>query len=271
MHLLIEEKLEETLLKIRNETLRNACHYAVFSGGKRLRPKMLLSISGEKGIDIALAIELIHTYTLIHDDLPSMDNDDFRRGKPTLHKAFGESTAILAGDLLLTLSFQIISESTLAPSLALKILSLITQNIGANSLIEGQFLDLESKSRTLKWDTYQHIARCKTANLFSAALLSGALIINLSEEDFAIYSQFGQTFGLLFQINDDLKDQNSPVDINDLEKSAKMLFCHAEHLLSKLKSPNPFLSDCLSSLSNIAVTDMSDQTFNAVSNMSKNA
>ncbi len=270
MHLL-EEKLEEHLLKISNETLRNACHYAVFSGGKRLRPKMLLSIANEKGIDIAVAIELIHTYTLIHDDLPSMDNDDFRRGKPTLHKAFGEATAILAGDLLLTLAFQVISESYLHPTLIVKIMSLISQNIGANSLIEGQFLDLKSKSKTLDWDVYQHIVNCKTANLFTASLLSGALIKNLSKEDIATYFQFGQTFGLLFQIKDDLKDKNSPVDVIDLEKSAALLFLHAEHLLSKLKSANSFLSDCLSSLSKIAVTEISDQTFNAVSIMSKNA
>lgn len=271
MEFLLEEKLENCLLKISNETLRNATHYALFSGGKRIRPKMLLSVSGKKGLDIAAAIEIIHTYTLIHDDLPAMDNDDFRRGKPTLHKAFGESTAILVGDLLLTLAFQIISESSLPPLLIIKLLKLVSENIGANSLIEGQFLDLQSKSNSISWQAYQKMITYKTANLFRAALLCGAYIKNLPEEEIAIYEQFGKTFGLLFQMKDDLKDQNSPVDLEELKKATDLLVSHAEHLLSKLKSPNSFLSDCLSSLSKMAVTEMSDQTFNAVSIISKNA
>ncbi|MBM3193081.1 MAG: polyprenyl synthetase family protein [Chlamydiae bacterium] len=271
MQFLLEEKLENSLLKISNQRLRDASQYALFSGGKRLRPKMLLSIAGNEGLDIAAAIEMIHTYTLIHDDLPAMDNDDFRRGKPTLHKAFDESTAILVGDLLLTLAFEIVSESLLPSALIVKITNLIAKNVGANSLIEGQFLDLQSKNQTISWQDYQKIASYKTANLFTTALLSGAYIKNLSQDEIATYSQFGQTFGLLFQMKDDLKDQNSQASSEELEKGCNLLFFHAEHLLSKLSSPNRFLSDCLSSLSKMAVTEMSDQTFNAVSIISKNA
>ena len=268
---MINERIEQILSEIDNQTLREACHYSLFSGGKRIRPNMLLSVSGNDGLDVAAAIELIHTYTLIHDDLPSMDNDDFRRGKPTLHKAFGEATAILTGDLLLTLAFQVIAESSLLPEIAIKIIRIISKNIGANGLIVGQHLDIASKALNIDWQDHQYISLRKTADLFTAALTCGAEIKGLPESEIALYSQFGQTFGLLYQLKDDLDDQNSPIPINSLNQTKALLTVHAEHLLSRLSISNSFLADCLASLSTIAVTDISDQTLSAVSTMSKNA
>lgn len=236
----IEERIKSILSTIENPTLYKACHYALFPGGKRLRPKMLLSIAGNAGLDIAVAIEFIHTYTLIHDDLPAMDNDDFRRGKLTLHKAFSESTAILTGDLLLTLAFQVISESGL--SCALELIRVISKNIGANHLLQGQLLDLASKGSHIPWETYQTIAIKKTADLFTTALVCGALIKNLPEDQVSIYKEFGQTFGLLYQIKDDIEDK----DLSSTHQESNLpLKIRATSLLSKLSTPNIFLAECL--------------------------
>lgn len=267
---LIDDRINQIISNIDNQILREASHYALFPGGKRIRPKMLLSISGKEGLDVAVAIELIHTYTLIHDDLPSMDNDDFRRGNPSLHKAFGEATAILTGDLLLTLAFQVIAESGLPPSLILNIILNISKKIGANGLIVGQLLDIASKTKSIGWEEHQHISLRKTADLFTTALVCGAMIKGLPESEIALYTQFGQTFGLLYQLKDDLDDQNSPIPLNDLNRAKDLTLVHAEHLLSLLSSPNSFLTECLTSLSTIAVTEMSDQTLSAVSTISKN-
>ena len=251
---MIDERLEEILKAINNPILREASHYALFSGGKRIRPNMLLSVSGPEGLDIAAAIELIHTYTLIHDDLPSMDNDDYRRGRPTLHKAFDEAIAILIGDLLQTLAFEVIAESKLPPHLIVSITRNISKKVGANGLIEGQLLDIASKSMTIDWNQHEHISLRKTADLFTTALECGALIKNLPPAEIAIYTQFGQTFGLLYQLKDDLEDQNSPLPPETLKETKALLTLHAEHLLSRLSNPNPFLSNCLISLSTTSVS-----------------
>ena len=268
---MINQRIEEILSGITTQTLQKASHYVLFSGGKRIRPLMLLSVSGNKGLDIAVAIELIHTYTLIHDDLPSMDDDDFRRGIPTLHKAFDEATAILVGDLLLTLAFEVIAESDLSPDIVLKIIRHLSKKIGANGLIAGQFLDLASKTKSINWEDHQYISLRKTADLFTSALVCGALIKGASETEIAILTEFGQTFGLLYQLKDDLDDENSPIPTDELIQIKELLSAHAKHLLSLLSTPNLFLSDCLTSLSTIAVTEISDQTLSAVSHISKNA
>ena len=180
---ILENRLEEITNVVENETLKSAMHYALFSGGKRLRPLLLLSISGKKGLDIACAIELIHTYTLIHDDLPAMDNDDYRRGKKTLHKVFDDATAILVGDMLLTLSFELLSKAKLKPTLKLKIIELISEKIGANGLILGQHLDLLSKNKHLDEETLKLISHKKTAELFLATILAGAYIKGVNQNE----------------------------------------------------------------------------------------
>ncbi len=242
--LTIDERIKVFVHEIKNPILQKAAFYSLFPGGKRLRPKMLLSIAGDIGLDAACAIELIHTYTLIHDDLPAMDDDDFRRGKPSLHKAFDEATAILTGDLLLTLAFEVIAKSPLPSPLSLELIRLISNYIGGNGLIQGQILDLTSKNPL--WEEYQHIALKKTADLFTVALIVGARIKNLPETDIALYTQFGQTFGLLYQIKDDLEDGNSPLPKASLTEMTNLLTLNAKHLLSNISIPNTFLYEYLS-------------------------
>jgi len=202
---------------------------------------MLLSITGSVGLDAAIAVELIHTYTLIHDDLPAMDNDDFRRGKPSLHKAFDEATAILTGDLLLTLSFEVLANALLPSPLIVELTRILTKYIGANGIIAGQMRDISKKNGS--WEEYQQIALKKTADLFTAALLMGARIKALSESDISLYTQFGQTFGLLYQIRDDLEDGEAP--LMNLADTKNLLTLHANHLLANLSTPNQFLINLL--------------------------
>lgn len=238
----LEERLQTILTSIKNPLLRESVAYALFSGGKRLRPKMLLSITGAKGIDVAAAIECIHTYTLIHDDLPSMDNDDIRRGKPTLHKAFDEATAILTGDLLLTLAFEILANAPLSSSLTL--IRIFSKYIGANGIIDGQVQDL--KKPVTSWEEYQEIAIKKTADLFTATLIAASVIVE--ERDLSLFTQFGKTYGILYQIYDDLEDQNAPLSLTTLGPMAHLLQIHARHLLQSLSIKNPFLESLLFSL-----------------------
>ena len=237
----LDERLNALITDIENPTLQSAVHYALFPGGKRLRPQMLLSITGSVGLDAAAAIELVHTYTLIHDDLPAMDNDDFRRGKPSLHKAFDEATAILTGDLLLTLAFEVLSNALLPSPLIVELTRILSKYIGANGIISGQMRDISQKNNT--WEEYQQIALQKTADLFIATLIMGARIKSLPESDITLYTQFGQTFGLLYQIKDDLEDNEAP--LLNLSDTKNLLTLHAKHLLANLSTPNPFLMSLL--------------------------
>lgn len=238
---MINKRLEEIVLTINSKTLRDASSHALFPSGKRIRPLMLLSISGNKGLDIAAAIELIHTYTLIHDDLPSMDNDSLRRGVPTIHKAFGEATAILTGDLLLTLSFEVIANSDLPPPLLIKIIRNISSNIGPNGLILGQLLDIEAKSKGLNEEEHNYISSRKTSDLFTTSLVCGALIADLSDSEIERYAQFGQIFGLLYQLKDDLEDHNSPIPLEKQIKLKEKLTANAYELLRSMRPHNDYL------------------------------
>jgi geranylgeranyl diphosphate synthase type II len=241
---ILENRLGEITSQVENETLKSAMHYALFSGGKRLRPLLLLSISGTKGLDVACAIELIHTYTLIHDDLPAMDNDDFRRGKKTLHKVFDEATAILVGDMLLTLSFEMISKAALRPTLKLKIIELVSKKIGANGLILGQHLDLLSKNKTLDEETLKLISHKKTAELFSASILAGAYIKSVNQKELEEYEIFAEEFGLYYQVKDDLEDKNSSFEITTLKNLSNSLKAKCKESLNRLNIESGFLSSC---------------------------
>lgn len=191
-----------------------AMRYSVLAGGKRLRPILCLEAGRLLGGDertllrLGSALELIHTYSLIHDDLPALDNDDLRRGKPTSHRAFGESTAILAGDALLTLAFEVLSSPGPPPEACkLRVIHELARAIGTDGgMIGGQVIDLlmagqESDSRTLE---YLHSA--KTGAFIRAAIRSGALYAQCGEEDLARLSTYGEKIGLAFQIVDDLLD-----------------------------------------------------------------
>jgi len=192
-----------------NGVLEAAMHYALSVKGKRLRPLLFLTLidAYEKKtmdyIDIACAIECIHTYSLIHDDLPAMDNDDFRRGMPTVHKKFNEAIALLAGDTLLTFAFEKISESKAEPKKIVNILKILTNGIGKNGMAGGQVLDLEFNGNK---DIIFEIHRKKTAELIKATLLSAAEIVGMSQKEKELLAQTGTTIGIAFQMADDLLD-----------------------------------------------------------------
>jgi geranylgeranyl diphosphate synthase type II len=189
-------------------SIHQAMRHSVFAGGKRVRPVLCLEAAaavnsaGPEPIDVACALECIHTYSLIHDDLPALDNDDFRRGHPTCHKAFGEATAILAGDALLTLAFQILARTGHA-----KIVEEIAAAAGTvNGMIGGQVVDIESERKVVDAATLEYIHRSKTGALLRASVRSGALAAGATGATLELFTEFGRQVGLLFQIVDDILD-----------------------------------------------------------------
>ena len=195
------------------EKLKEAMHYSLMAGGKRLRPVLVLlacEACGGKAVDAlpaACAIEMIHTYSLIHDDLPAMDDDDLRRGKPTNHKQFGEAMAILAGDALLTLAFQIIAQDVQPQDVAAACCADLAGAAGAAGMVAGQVADLEAEDSGIK--DIQHlegIHRRKTGRLLSCALSLGARIAGADWELRNHLIEYGKSVGLAFQIADDLLD-----------------------------------------------------------------
>ena len=199
----------------RPKKLHQAMRYSVFSGlpgqgGKRLRPILTLGASElcagkkEQALPAACAIELVHTYSLIHDDLPALDDDDFRRGKPSSHKAFGEATAILTGDALLTLAFEIISREMpgdLAGPLTLE----LARGAGSEGMIAGQAMDIEPDGKR-NLDLLRYIHRHKTGSLIATSVRMGAIAARAPEKSLEKLSSFGENLGLAFQITDDLLD-----------------------------------------------------------------
>lgn len=189
--------------------LEAAIHYALCVKGKRLRPLLFLTLLEAYGknpadyLDIACSIEYIHTYSLIHDDLPAMDNDDFRRGMPTVHKQFNEAIALLAGDTLLTYAFERISRAPVPADKIVHILYLLTTGIGKDGMAGGQALDLEF---TGKQEQIFTIHRLKTAELIKASLLAAASLLNLSEKETTMIADLGLSIGIAFQMADDLLD-----------------------------------------------------------------
>ena len=203
----INKRLERYLPK-GDDVVKKAMRYSVFSGGKRMRPLLVIEAAKACGgavkeaMPIACAIEFIHTYSLIHDDLPAMDNDDFRRGKPTCHKIFGEANAILAGDALLALAFNIIADSA-KPKIGLEIIKDISAAIGAEGMAGGQALDLEFKNEQKDKKISNKINLLKTARLFEASAKTGALAAGADRKKVKALQKFGLYFGLSFQMVDD--------------------------------------------------------------------
>ena len=201
-------------------SVHSAMRWSVFAGGKRFRPLLLIATGKtfgaevEKLITAACAFELIHTYSLIHDDLPSMDDDDLRRGQPTCHVKFGDATAILAGDALQTLAFQIVSEaSDLFFETRVQLISELARAAGTPSgMVAGQAHDLEGETRDVSSDELEQIHRLKTAALIIAAARCGALIGNVSAQDLNSITHYASQLGLLFQITDDLLDITSTAE-----------------------------------------------------------
>ena len=198
-------------------SIHQAMRHSVFAGGKRLRPILCLE-SGrlfngdERSLRrLGCALELIHTYSLIHDDLPALDNDDLRRGKPSCHRVFGEATAILAGDALLTLAFEIISEPGAGiEERRLEVIHDLSHAIGTRAgMVGGQVVDLETAGHTTSAETLDYIHSAKTGSFIRAAVRSGALDAGANPEDLGRLSAYGGRIGLAFQIADDLLDVTS--------------------------------------------------------------
>lgn len=191
--------------------LKEAMLYAVQSGGKRIRPLLTLAVgsagtlSNEAALDLACALEMIHTYSLIHDDLPGMDDDDLRRGRPTVHKAFDEATAILAGDALLTLAYEVAANANLQAHQLVEAVKILSTASGMSGMISGQMKDIASEDVTITLKQMKEIHREKTGELLLAAVRLGNLFIDDAKmkEAFVTYATH---FGLAFQIQNDLQD-----------------------------------------------------------------
>lgn len=195
------------------QNLHKAMRYSLFAGGKRIRPILVLAtteaVGGkvEDALNTACAFECIHTYSLIHDDLPAIDNDDLRRGRPTCHKAFGEATAILAGDALLTAAFEIIAGSRVRNiELVLKTVLEVARAAGSTGMIGGQVIDMESEGKDIPFPVLQYIHIHKTGELILAAVRCGAILGGAAEKDLLKLTRYGEAAGLAFQVADDILD-----------------------------------------------------------------
>jgi len=198
----------------RPSSIHQAMRHSVFAGGKRLRPILcmeagrMLAGSLPSGIeDLGAALEMLHTYSLIHDDLPALDNDDLRRGRPTCHKVFGEAIAILAGDALQTLAYEVLSRLRCSAEFRVRVIEEIARGTGTiEGMIGGQVVDLEAEHSQPDLATLEYIHRSKTAALISASVVSGGLYAGADDEAVGALRGFGQSIGLAFQIVDDVLD-----------------------------------------------------------------
>jgi geranylgeranyl diphosphate synthase type II len=210
---------------VKPATLHKAMRYSLFAGGKRLRPILCLAAAEacrgkvSNALPLACALECIHTYSLVHDDLPSMDNDDYRRGRPTCHRVFGDGIAVLAGDALLTIAFEIVSRAKPAPRYDMStLLREIAVAAGSQKLIAGQVADLEAEGRKVKRDQLRFIHENKTAAILKSSIRLGAMSANADAKKLRAVTQFGHGLGLAFQVIDDILDVTQSSEI--LGKSA---------------------------------------------------
>ena len=210
----VEAALDGSLAPERPESLREAMRYSLLAGGKRLRPILCLAAcelaggEAELAMPTAVALEMIHTMSLIHDDLPAMDDDDLRRGRPTNHKVYGEAVAILAGDALLTRAFEMVSLRSpgVPPDRLLKVVGELSLVAGAPGLVGGQVVDLESEGKDVDLDTLEYIHLHKTGALLSACVITGAIVGGADEALISALRVYARGIGLAFQIIDDILD-----------------------------------------------------------------
>ena len=203
--------LEQYTSYIEDSSVKEAMLYSLLLGGKRIRPRLLFDVlkgygkNEEEGYPFAVALEMIHTYSLIHDDLPAMDNDDYRRGNLTCHKKFNEATAILAGDALLTEAFNIASNSTVSDDKKVKCINVLASKAGASGMVLGQILDMEEIEGITNIDDLLNIHRHKTGCLLEAPLMMASILAS-REEDKATWEKIGEYLGIAFQAQDDILD-----------------------------------------------------------------
>ena len=240
--------------------LANSMKYSAGQGGKRVRPILsvfvaeTLSSSADQVIPFCLAVEMIHTYSLIHDDLPCMDNDDFRRGQPTNHKVFGEATALLAGDALLTESFRVISHAySFNPSLAIKLIQLTTEAAGIQGMVGGQAIDLAAQKSSSNLEEVLLIHQLKTGAMIRLAAEGAACICTEDVQKQVQFRKYGELLGLAFQIADDVLDYNPEkiepgsfpalMGIEETQKYLKRVTEEAVQIAESVQSEAPFLKN----------------------------
>ncbi|PWW30502.1 geranylgeranyl diphosphate synthase type II [Cytobacillus oceanisediminis] len=220
---ILENQLKESISKLNAPpAVKESMLYSLEAGGKRIRPLLLfatLAAFGEdtiKGLWTAAAIEMVHTYSLIHDDLPSMDDDDLRRGKPTNHKIFGEAFAILAGDALLTYSFQSVAETPdefASAEIKLSLIKELSKASGAEGMVGGQVADINGEGQQLALEDLEYIHLHKTGKLLECSVVSGAILAQADQETVQVLSHFAYHLGLAFQIRDDILDLEGTEDM----------------------------------------------------------
>lgn len=217
-----EEFLCDLLDQIHSSEVKDSMAYSLCAASKRLRPLLLMSVIKDyeqdvsKGLEAAAALEMIHTYSLIHDDLPAMDDDDLRRGIPSNHKQFSEATAILAGDALQSFAFETIVNSTLSDQAKIQCIRSLTFAAGANGMVMGQAMDIAGEEKSLSFDEVMMMYVGKTGRLFACALEMGAICANRNE-DLPVLTRIGENLGVLFQMQDDVLEATS--DTTSLGKS----------------------------------------------------
>ena len=272
----LKEIAEKHTLKAIATLGMESMNYSLLAGGKRIRPILCLQsadlyhISNEAILPYASALEMIHTYSLIHDDLPAMDDDDLRRGKPTNHKVYGEAIAILAGDGLLNLAYEIMLNDLLHGYTdgKLKAVHYIAKAAGIHGMVAGQVLDLQMENQRCDADLLKKIHRNKTGELLKASILAGALVGGASEEDCYYWEQYADHLGLVFQITDDMLDvignvelmgkntgmdskKNTYPQLFGLEKSVELAKCNANSALcclEKIEKDTYFLEELINQL-----------------------
>lgn len=271
---IVEDKMKEYVVGDIPENLYESMAYSLFAGGKRLRPILLLASfqSFSDNVDrvyrTATALEMIHTYSLVHDDLPAMDDDDYRRGMLTNHKKFDEATAILAGDGLLTNSFEIISDDPhLSDSEKVYLIKTLAHAAGAAGMVAGQILDMEGEKKQLTLEQLEEVHRLKTGKLISFAVDAGAYLAGTTEEQREYLREYSHYLGLIFQVQDDILDVvgdpsklGKPVGSDDenekstypkllgLEGAKKQMNTYEEKALAALKksgAKGPYLEQLL--------------------------
>lgn len=215
----VEEALPTFLPAEEDDPVRRAMVYACADGGKRLRPVLTLEFcrlcggDTQRALPFACAVEMIHAYSLIHDDLPCMDDSPLRRGKPSVHAAFGENMALLAGDALLTRAFEIALRPVGAPAVAQRAAFVLARAAGIDGMVGGQVLDLQSEGRTIPLDVLERLQEGKTAALIVAACRMGAIVGGATPEEEEAAAAFGRELGLCFQIVDDILDVTSTDEV----------------------------------------------------------
>ena len=239
---LVDSNIEYHLNKLEYpNVIAEGMRYSVLNGGKRLRPILLLMVLElfnkkiDLGLPIAVAIEMIHSYSLVHDDLPALDNDEYRRGKLTTHKKFGEAEAILIGDALLTHSFSVVTDETkgVASDKLVRIIGMISRYAGINGMIGGQTVDIESEKKKVSLETLKYIHENKTGKLIKLPIEIGAIISDATEGEYKALERYANGIGLAFQIKDDILDIEG-----DFEKIGKPIGSDLE--LEKTTYPSIF-------------------------------